>query len=304
MKLRAVAIDMDGTLLNSAGTVSQRNLAALRRAADADVRIIIATGRRHSYAMKVLHGLDLPASTALVSSNGSVTRGIDASLIRRTELPKESALWLCDHLREYRNALVFTFDRLGPDGEDTRGALVVEELDHLHSSIGSWMAANQPYIERTDSMEAHLLRPGADAPIQAMLCGTVPRMRTAEALLLQHEHVYMHGYSPADRIHTAHVAVHRTEYPARDLAIVDLLPGRCSKGAALQDLCADYGIAASDTLAIGDNWNDLPMFEAAGACVVMANAPLELQKRAAEQGWQVGPSHDEDGVAHAIESRL
>lgn len=303
MGLRAVAIDMDGTLLGSAGVVSERNLAALRAAAEAGVQVVIATGRRHSYAMKVLRGLDLPESTMLISSNGTVTRALDARLVRRSELPRASAVWLCDHLREYRNALVFTFDRVGADGEDVRGALVVEQLEHLHGSIGAWMTANDPYIEQTDSMEEHLLR-CTDAPIQAMLCGTMARMRQAEERLLEHEHVFMHGHSAEERIHTARVAIHRTEYPARDLAIVDLLPGQCSKGAALQDLCADLEIKTCDLLAIGDNWNDLPMFEVAGTCVVMANAPAELKARARSAGWEIGRGHDEDGVAAAIEARL
>lgn len=300
--VRAVAIDMDGTLLNSNGIVSRRNLAALQKAREAGIHVAIATGRRHSYAMKVLRELKLPEDTTLISSNGTVTRTIGSQLIRRTLLPMESALWLCDHLRAFRTALVLTFDRVGPDGDDARGALVVEELDHLHSSIGAWMQANEPYILRQSPLEDSL-RPD-DSPIQAMLCGTLQQMRHAEELLLNHEHVFMHGHSPIERIHTAHVAVHRTEYAHRDLCIVDLLPGRCSKGAALVDLCNDHGFASSDVLAIGDNWNDLPLFEAAGHRVVMGNAPAELRRLAGERGWKVGYPHDEDGVARAIEAVL
>lgn len=300
--VRAVAIDMDGTLLNSNGIISRRNLAALQKAREAGIHIAIATGRRHSYAMKALREYNLPEDTTLISSNGTVTRSIDSHLIRRTLLPTESALWLCDHLRPFRSALVLTFDRVGADGEDARGALVVEELDHLHNSISAWMKANEPYILRMNPIEDSL-RPD-DSPIQAMLCGTLKQMREAEELLLNHEHVFMHGHTPRERIHTAHVAVHRTEYAHRDLCIVDLLPGRCSKGAALLDLCKDHDIAPSEVLAIGDNWNDLPLFEAAGNRVVMGNAPLELRKLATERGWKVGHTHEEDGVARAIEAIL
>ncbi|MBS1814923.1 MAG: HAD family phosphatase [Acidobacteria bacterium] len=295
---------MDGTLIGSNDTISERNLSALRDARHAGIHIAIATGRRHSYAMKVLRGLDLPADTTLISSNGTVTRCITSQLIRRTLLPMENALWLCDHLRDYRTALVFTFDRVGHDGEDERGALVVEELDHLHNSIGAWMQANEPYILCSNPIETAIRAGGGNAPIQAMVCGTLEQMRAAEDALLGHEHIYVHGHSPAERIHTAHIAVHRTEYAHRDLCIVDLLPGGCSKGAALRDLCADLQTTPENVLAIGDNWNDLPLFETAGHRVVMGNAPAALQQLAQRRGWHLGPLHDEDGVAQAIESYL
>src|ERR1700685_4251005 len=77
-----------------------------------------------------------------------------------------TALWLCAHIEEFRNALVLTFDRVGPDGEDTRGALVVEHLEELHSSIGRWMAANEPYIAHVNPIE-DALSPNAAPAIQA-----------------------------------------------------------------------------------------------------------------------------------------
>lgn len=302
-RTRQIAIDMDGTLLNAAGTVSRRNLAALQRATQAGISIVIATGRRHSYAMKVLRGLDLDPSTVIISSNGTVTRTLDAELIHRTRLPMETALWLCRHLNAYSNALVFTFDRVGANGEDARGALLVEELEHLHSSISGWMTANAPYIEEVSSMAA-AIEAAHDAPIQAMLCGTLLRMRDAEQLLLEHEHVFSHGKTPEQRLHTAQVAIHRTEYPQRDLCIVDLLPAGCSKGEALLALNRDRAILPSETLALGDNWNDLPLFQVAGRSVVMGNAPQELRNLARKNGWTVGPSNEQDGVAQAIEAVL
>ena len=57
-------------------------------------------------------------------------------------------------------------------------------------------------------------------------------------------------------------------------------------------------------MAIGDNWNDLPMLEAAGQAVLMANAPVELHALARQHGWHIGPTNDEDGVAQAIEAVL
>ena len=185
---RLIAIDMDGTLLGDDGRVSPRNLAALFAAQAAGIEVVVATGRRHSYAMRVLRPLGLRPASVLVSSNGTVTRTLaplrtppssSPAPTCPTPLPSGSA----PTFNEFRNALVLTFDRVGPDGDDARGALVVEHLDELNSSIGRWMAANEPYIARVNPIENALTGSDGDAPIQAMLCGTLERMARAEARL-------------------------------------------------------------------------------------------------------------------------
>jgi hydroxymethylpyrimidine pyrophosphatase-like HAD family hydrolase len=100
------------------------------------------------------------------------------------------------------------------------------------------------------------------------------------------------------------ITLARTEYPGRDLSIVDILPAGCGKGAAMLRLGAERGVHAAEMLAIGDNWNDLSMLEVAGHAVVMDNAPEELKALALVRGWTVGLHHDEDGVAQAIETAL
>src|ERR1700734_3847723 len=152
--MRLIAVDMDGTLVGPNGLVSERNLAAIKAAEQAGMTVVVATGRRHPYAMRVLRGLGLREEDALISSNGAVTRTIGAKLLDRTLLPLETARWLCRHVDEFRNALVITFDKVGPDGEDARGALVVEDLAELHGSIGKWMVANEPYYRACASARA------------------------------------------------------------------------------------------------------------------------------------------------------
>ena len=361
-----IAIDMDGTLLGDDGRVSPRNLAALRAAQAAGIEVVVATGRRHSYALHVLRPLGLHPFSVLISSNGTVTRTlgshspdsepVPSELIARTYLPRATALWLCGHVDEFRNALVLTFDRVGPDGDDVRGALVVEHLDELNASIGRWMAANEPYIAHVNPIESALVSDGngsnSDAPIQAMLCGTLDRMRRAEARLLEHPGVIASGHPsgrsgrtmngasdqpkspgapfmtaagvPGERSWLAGVvaswvgsktsepqrepvlilALNRTDYPSRDLSILDILPAGCSKGAALLSLAATRGIDPGRILAIGDNWNDVSMLEAAGAAVLMDNAPEDLKVLARAREWRIGPSNRDDGVAQAIEAAL
>ena len=341
--IRLIAIDLDGTLLGDDGRVSPRNLSALRAAEAAGIQIVIATGRRHSFAMRVLRPLGLDPDSILISSNGTITRTLGASpsqegisaapipsrLLARTHLPHATALWLCAHIRgtgdqDFRNALVLTFDRTQPDGEDSRGALVVERLDHLTASISRWMAANEPYLVQVHPIERALADP-SDPPIQAMLCGTLQRMARAEARLLEHPGVVVSGHpsecsgapsiavssrwvgdnnSHTPNEHNHSLTLHRTEYSARDLSILDILPAGCSKGAALLTLAADRDIDPAEILAIGDNWNDVSMLQAAGRAVLMDNAPEDLKTLARASGWSIAPSNRDDGVARAIESTL
>ena len=93
----------------------------------------------------------------------------------------------------------------------------------------------------------------------------------------------------------------RTEYPSRDLAILDLLPPGVSKGWALERLAKRLGVDRKETMAIGDNWNDVDMLEWAGQAVMMANAAQDLRTLAKTRGWKQTPPNDEDGVAVTLE---
>ena len=308
---------MDGTLLNSNGQVSPRNLAALRLAEAHGIEVVIATGRRHCYALKVLRALDLNPAHALISSNGTVIRTQSHQLLHRTHLPIATARWLCAHAGEFRSTLVFTFDKVDENGDDAKGALVAEQMDQLHTSISRWMQVNEPYFAEVTRLEdalpeldvddeglmhpASLTHPHPAAPIQAMMCGTIERMARAEARLLEDPRVAGVGH---DTHPDAEITLHRTIYPERDLSIVDILPAGCSKASALQHLANLRGVTLQDVMAIGDNWNDVPMLAAAGRSILMANAPAELHAQAQREGWTIVPSNDEDGVAMAIESAL
>ncbi len=124
-------------------------------------------------------------------------------------------------------------------------------------------------------------------PVQAMFCGPIARMQQALATL--------GGQRPGQDI-----TVLRTEYPGRDLSIVDVLNQGCSKGHALERW-ADYrGIPREQVMAIGDNYNDIEMLAFAGVPFIMGNASEELRRN----GWTVTLSNDQNGVAAAIEQVL
>jgi hydroxymethylpyrimidine pyrophosphatase-like HAD family hydrolase len=257
--------------------------------------------------MEVLRGLGLRETLALVSSNGTVIRTYGSALLHRHHMPLAAARWLCGHANHFRSSLVFTFDLIAPDGREEPGALVMEERNDLQQNIGRWMEANRHAIHTVDDIHSVFAGDSPDnepdkAPIQAMLCGPVARMREAEARLLEHPSVIPVGVSETHP--DAQLTLHRTEYPDRDLSIVDILPAGCSKATAIARLAESQGITRPEILAIGDNWNDLPMLAFAGQRVVMGNAPADLQEYALTQDWSMGLSNDEDGVAHAIETAL
>ena len=281
--VRLVAIDMDGTLLPTlAHTITLRNANALRAAQDAGITIAIATGRRAAYTVPILEGLGLRSDTPLIASNGAVTCTLSGQTISRSHMEARVARGICGVLRPF-GAVVFTFDRPG------RGELVLEDLEQAHGRIAMWVETNRNSIEVIKPLEL-ALADGND-PIQGMGAGSVNQMRRAEEALKASEWGVQCGSA-------------RTEYPARDLSILDLLPLGVSKGWALEGLATRLGIDRKETMAIGDNWNDLHMLEWAGQGIVMANAALELRTLAKTRGWKQAPSNDEDGVAVILEKAL
>ena len=84
--IRLIAIDIDGTLLDSKFQVSQANLHALRRAHEAGIEIVLGTGRRHKFALPIAESLGF--DLWLISSNGAVTRSLGGELFHRDLLPQ------------------------------------------------------------------------------------------------------------------------------------------------------------------------------------------------------------------------
>jgi len=277
-----IAIDIDGTLLPSAGgEVTERTRRALELARASGIEVVIATGRRHRYASPILERAGQPEQTVLISSNGSVTRRLSGDRMDHFTLPLETSRGLCGALRPFGGTVVFTFDREGPN------EMVLESFAAAHAQIHGWVEANRAVLEEVNPLE-RAFEDGAE-PIQGMICGAVEAMRAAENWLGASEFA-------------GTLEMQRTEYPSRDLTILDLLPPGCSKGQALARLAGQRGLAAGQVMAIGDNWNDETMLQWAGRAVVMGNGAPDLVQHARKRGWQIGPSNDDDGVARVVEA--
>src|SRR5437773_4548804 len=125
--IRLLAIDIDGTLLNSQFQIAEADLDALRRAHQSGIEVILVTGRRHTFALPMARqlGFDL----WLISSNGAVTRSLAGETFHRDMMPAETCHRLCGAMQQFRGNTVLTFDR------ETKGAIVLERMDELGASI-------------------------------------------------------------------------------------------------------------------------------------------------------------------------
>lgn len=287
---RLLAIDLDGTLFDSRQQISPRNTAAIRAARQAGVEICIATGRRHTFAWRNIEALALEPADIILSSNGAVVRQRDGRLLHRTQLPHATSVALCAAAGEHRARLVFTFDKVDEDPAADRhvGSLLIENIAALHGPLERWVNENRADFVEVAPLEAGLTKERA---IQAMICGEIAPMRHLEKQLRESNLA-------------SELAMHRTEYPARELSILDLLPAGCGKGPALAALAQQRGFTRMEVAAIGDNFNDRDMLEFAGRSYIMANGAPDLVAAAAQNGWAVAPPNDEDGVAVAIKELL
>jgi Cof subfamily protein (haloacid dehalogenase superfamily) len=270
--IRLLAIDIDGTLLDPHFKLPARNLEALRRAHEAGIEIMLATGRRHDYALPVAQELGFPVW--LVSSNGALIRSSAGETFFTDLLPSQTAQKLIAHMDEFRGNAVLTFDRAGHD------ALVLERVDELTRSISRWIETNSAHIRYISPLENAL----TEDPIQAMYCGTLDRMKVAQERL-------------AEAGFLDEITILRTQYDFRNLCIIDILNRDCSKGHALRRWAERRGIDREQVMAIGDNYNDLEMLEFAGLPIIMGNASEELR----QSGWHVTATNAESGVAAALE---
>jgi Cof subfamily protein (haloacid dehalogenase superfamily) len=267
--IQLIGIDLDGTLLDSAGRFPQANRDAIHAAIEAGVHVALVTGRSYPFARPVADGL--PRSVTLIVSNGAVERDMDGTTRERRLLDKNVARTVLDINVEHRAAAALVFDR------DTHGQIVFETMDWTHPGRKGYWARNKSLIARSVPLEDAL----SEDPIQVMFNGGFMAMRTLAAAIRTQSHA---------------VNVSLTEYVDRDFSLVDITSPTATKGHALASCARALGVEREQVMAIGDNFNDLEMLEFAGTPVVMGNAVEPLKTR----GFHETGSQDEAGVAQAI----
>jgi Cof subfamily protein (haloacid dehalogenase superfamily) len=269
--IRLIAIDIDGTLLDSHGRVPPENVEAITEAASRGVRVVIVTGRSFYFALPVVSAL--PEALLLIVHNGAITRTRSGETLMRRMLSREVARGVLGHTRAWRDHAALLFDR------PLEGQMVYDRLDWTHPNRSRFKARNEAIIQQVSALEDAL---GED-PIQVTFNGEVQRMRELVTELA--------AFPQAGEL-----SVSLTEYPLRDFSLVDVCRKDTTKGTSLARLAATLGIARDEVLAVGDNHNDRDMLAWAGTGVVMGNAEDDLKAL----GLPVTGTHDEAGLAQAI----
>ena len=281
MSIRLIALDLDGTLLDSRGNLPERNRRAIERARGRGVRIALVTGRRFRDArpLALELGLDVP----VIAHNGALTKHARTlETVAALLLPKEAALAVA------RAGRAHGADALVSDDHRGAGLLVYDHLSAGNVALAKYIAwARRIHGPRAD--EAVRLVPSLEEyldhdPVHVTFSGGCAAMcALSEALAVE-----------------VGAAVKRllTLYPRMDFALLDVLHPLASKGAGVAAAAAEQGLTSLEVMAVGDNLNDLEMLEYAGTGVLMGNAEQSLLTR---KHFHRTATNDEGGVAEANE---
>jgi len=271
MPIRLIAVDLDGTLLNSRSEVSPANQEALAAAAALGVEIVVVTGRRYHSARPLV--AQIPCPVTLISSNGARIGTPSGQVFHRDFLPRSVARQVLEIAHLHRPYTVLIFDVAG------RGQVVMHH-DAAAESPLAWYRKNSPdCLLQVSDLPAALM----ENPIQVMFGGPPERIGPIEPLLQT---------SPA----ASSVHLTWTKYLTRNVSLLDCMNRGCTKGRALALWSERCGISPSEVMAIGDNYNDFEMLEFAGHPFLMGNCCEGL----GNARWRATRSNDEDGVAAAI----
>jgi Cof subfamily protein (haloacid dehalogenase superfamily) len=271
MGVRLIALDIDGTLLDSRWKLPAANREAIQEAVRRGIEVALVTGRRYDFALPVARDIGCPLT--MIVNNGGMIRSSAGETQRKQLLPMDIARSVLKISSRWHDGAAVIFDRA------RENQLILERLDRNDSIRYAYYSRNLEFIGIVSPIEDCL----TEAPLQVMFSGTITEMAAIESLLIA-SHV------------KADVKLAATKYPAKDFAMLDVLPRGCTKGAALAEWARFRDISPAQVLAIGDNHNDLEMLEFAGIPVVMGNSVPELK----DYGWHQTASNDEAGVAAAI----
>jgi Cof subfamily protein (haloacid dehalogenase superfamily) len=254
-----VAIDIDGTLLDSHGAVSAGAAAGIAEARTHGIQVALASGRSRFGLFQIMQllGLQLPY---ICSGGAYIGNAATGEVIQHTPLARRSMQQVVTLARK-AGASIFMVGR-----------------DHIYAEAGPEVVAA---ISSLASIDIHVvltedvLRAYDDEAEKIMLVKDPVGLAGLDAELRQQaDAVYVSYSSPV---------------------YLEITKAGVNKGSALKYLASHLGIPMSRVAAIGDERNDLSMFAVAGLAIAMGNAPADVQA-AAEM---VAPGNNEAGVAWA-----
>src|SRR5712692_10477705 len=204
MAVRLIALDIDGTLLDSRWQLPAANRSAIAEATRRGIEVALVTGRRYDFAMTVAHQLD--SKLTMIVSNGALIRSKEGQTHLRHLLSKSTAERVLRLTSQWREGAAVIFDRA------RENQLMLETLDPHDSLRYAYYSRNMEFIGLARPLESCL----TEDPIQVMLSGRIDAMREAEARL-----------RTATFASQFRLAV--TSYAQKDFAMIDVIPPGCSK---------------------------------------------------------------------------
>ncbi|MCL2560336.1 MAG: Cof-type HAD-IIB family hydrolase [Turicibacter sp.] len=278
MRRRLIALDMDGTLFSSDHVISAANKKAIKDAREAGHVVMLCSGRMPKDLLKLLadEGMDeLPVS----GGNGAVTL-VDGIMINETLMKREVSRKLYDWLEANDYPFMICTDKghYASDRLFERSKYEHEANPSAETPYESTVATKEEYRDRFNYTTIETFD---DVPegVGILKCYLMtPNMGKKEK---------------AETFARNLSGLTVTSSFESNVEISDI---DAHKGTGLSVVAAHYGIPMCDTVAIGDNFNDTGMFEAAGLSVAMGNAEEAIK----EMCDVVTLKNDEDGVAHAI----
>jgi Cof subfamily protein (haloacid dehalogenase superfamily) len=269
--IRLLASDLDGTLVRSDGTVSDRTRAAVRRAADAGLVVALVSGRPPRWLHEIADAVDHRG--VAVAANGAVIYDLHTeSVLREHPLSPQLLATLTAELRAAYPAVRFGVEY---------GFDFGYEPEYRHD----WE------ISPSHDRQGNPLPP----PVMADLAQIIAR--PAVKLLAKDRTA-----DPDEMMHTASglLAGRATVTHSSRVALLEIAAPGVTKATGLAEVAASHGISAAEVAAIGDMPNDVPMLEWAGRAYAVANAHPAARAAADE----VVGRNDDDAVAALIESLL
>lgn len=268
--VRIIALDLDGTLLNTVKQLSPENLAALQRAADAGIQIVPTTGRFYNGMPSFIR--ELPFVRYAITINGAEAADVySGEVIYKSEIPLRRAL----ELMRYLDTLPVIYDCY----QDNAGWISA----HLKARIDS--TVKDPHFRKM----LHDLR----KPVPELKAFVAERNKDVQKIQF---------FISSPKLRLELLESLPKMFP--DLAVsssvaenIEVNSAEATKGKALMALANHLGVSRDGVMAFGDGLNDLSMITAAGIGVAMGNACAEA-KAAAD--W-ITQSCDDHGVAHGIE---
>jgi HAD superfamily hydrolase (TIGR01484 family) len=280
--IKLLALDLDGTLLNSRGQVPDANKTAIRRAEEKGVLVTIATGRRFRDAQPV--GLELGLNAPMLTHNGALIKyAQNLETVAFSLVSKETVNEIL------RVGKTFGGDALVSTDPHGKGTLLYDRVSDDNLPL-------QRYIRWSTTLHGD----EAEKSVQHVL-DLEKEVHAREVIHVS----FSGGCAPmADLACTLEtelgdtVTLLTTVYPRLDFTLIDILPPDASKGTGVEKLASLSGLRPDEIMVMGDNFNDLEMLEFAGTPVVMGNADPKLLER---EEFYTTVSNDENGVAAAID---